>query len=153
MKNDGRETTSSALQSGRARAVIGRAYHERVRPWLFLGAITLPVAGCEWPVRAGPALSPVTYARLVQARRDSANWLMYSGSYDGQRFSRLSQVDRENVADLRLQWVYPIDVGQAVETSPLVVDGRMYLTRPPNDVVALDAATGQQFSKSTAPIP
>ena len=95
----------------------------------------------------------VTYERLLKADEDAGNWLTYSGAYNGQRFSRLSQINRENVNRLRLKWVFPIDTPEQVETTPLVVDGVMYLTRPLNDVVALDAETGELLWEYSWPLP
>ena len=88
---------------------------------------------------------PVTYDRLVRAADDPGNWLMYSGQYDGQRFSRLDRISRDNVERLELAWVRQLPTLGQVQTSPLVVDGVMYLTTPDNEVYALDAATGHVF--------
>jgi alcohol dehydrogenase (cytochrome c) len=87
--------------------------------------------------------SDVTWERLRNTKKEPENWLTYSGDYDGQRFSRLSDITRENAASLQRKWVYPIDTSEPIETTPLVADGRMYLTKPPNDVVALDALSGE----------
>ena len=87
----------------------------------------------------------VTYDHLVRAGEDAGNWLMYSGQYDSQRFSRLDEIDRTNVGRLELAWVRQLPTLGQVQTSPLVVDGIMYLTTPDNEVYALDAATGHVF--------
>ena len=50
-----------------------------------------------------------------------------------------------NVKDLELKWVFQANSTQKFEATPLVVDGVMYLTQPPNDIVALDAKTGHVF--------
>ena len=50
----------------------------------------------------------VSFERLLSAERDSAEWLMYSGSYDGQRHSRLSQINAGNIARLHLKWMFQI---------------------------------------------
>jgi alcohol dehydrogenase (cytochrome c) len=68
---------------------------------------------------------------------------MYSGNYSSWRHSRLNQITTENVHRLHPKWLYQMRVTHKVETTPLVVDGIMYLTRPPSDVVALDAETGR----------
>ncbi len=98
-------------------------------------------------VNGGPivAFKPVTYEQLLRAGIDEPDdWLTYSGSYDGQRYSRLDQINRGNVKELKLQWVFQLPtVETVVETTPLVVNGIMYLTQPPNDVLALDARLGQ----------
>ena len=55
-----------------------------------------------------PSLSPVTWERLLNAADEPQNWLMYSGTLDSQRFSRLDQVDKANVGELELKWAYQI---------------------------------------------
>jgi alcohol dehydrogenase (cytochrome c) len=87
----------------------------------------------------------VSYQRLLDADREPGNWMTYSGSYRSHRFSSLNQIDRANVTRLRLKWAFQMKTTEKVETSPLVVDGIMYLTQPPNDVWALDAETGRPF--------
>jgi len=89
------------------------------------------------------AQSPVTYDRLLKADQEPGNWLMYSNTYNGWRFSRLNQIDTGNVGRLKLKWVYQMRTQEKVETTPLVVDGIMYVTRPDNDIIALDAETGR----------
>ena len=60
-----------------------------------------------------------------------------------QRYSLLNQITPANVKNLKLQWVFQARSIEKFETTPLVVDGIMYLTQAPNDVVALDAVTGE----------
>src|SRR5205814_348864 len=50
-----------------------------------------------------------------------------------------------NVKNLEMKWVFQIQVAYNFQATPLVVDGVMYLTQPPNDVIALDAKTGRVF--------
>jgi alcohol dehydrogenase (cytochrome c) len=87
----------------------------------------------------------VTYERLSLAAREPQNWLMYSGAYTSQRYSGLDQIAPGNVGTLEQKWVFQAESLQKFETTPLVLDGIMYLTQPPNDVVALDARTGRIF--------
>lgn len=92
----------------------------------------------------------VTGARLIDARAEPQNWLTYYGAYDGQRYSALDQIGSGNVAALRPAWVFqhtPIGLiagaaNFALEATPIVVDGVMYLSGPDAHVWALDAATG-----------
>ena len=86
---------------------------------------------------------PVTYERLLKPEDEPGNWLMYSGNYASHRYSRLDQITPENVNRLHIKWIYQMNTTHKVETTPLVVDGIMYATRPPNDVVALDTQTGR----------
>ena len=95
----------------------------------------------------------VTYERLVNAAQEPQNWLMYSGQYNGQRFSRLKQLDDGNVENLKVKWVRQFRSFEKFETSPLVVDGMMYGTLPRNEVFALDAKTGIQYWKYRHPLP
>jgi alcohol dehydrogenase (cytochrome c) len=83
--------------------------------------------------------------RLVNAAREARNWLIYSGGYFSNRYSGLTQITPGNAKNLELKWMYQAAVAGAWQTSPLVVDGVMYLTQRPNDVVALDAKTGRVF--------
>ena len=85
----------------------------------------------------------VPFERLRDAAAEPANWLTYSGTYFSQRYSTLDQVTPANVDELRLRWVYQTSGANRWEATPLVVDGVMYLTQRPNDVVALDARTGR----------
>lgn len=92
-----------------------------------------------------PVASPqVSYDRLLKAQQEPANWLSYSGSYASHRFGRLPQINRRNVKQLRPEWVFQMSTTERIgEASPLVVGDVMYLTEPPNNVLALDAGTGQ----------
>src|SRR5262249_30510879 len=83
--------------------------------------------------------------RLLNADREPQNWLHYSGTYDGQRYSRLDQIAPANVKGLELKWVFQSRSLEKFEATPLVVDGTMYVTEPPNHVFALDAKTGRVF--------
>jgi alcohol dehydrogenase (cytochrome c) len=90
------------------------------------------------------AAAPVTDAMLRSP--DPADWLMYSRTYDAQRFSPLREIDRSNVGTLERAWSKPLAAGP-LEIIPLVHRGVMYLVTPGgrdggSRVVALDGATG-----------
>src|SRR3954471_10192437 len=87
----------------------------------------------------------VTSDRLQNAAGEARNWLTYSGSYMSQRYSGLTQITPANAKNLELKWIYQAAAAGAWQTTPLVVDGVMYLTQRPNDVVALDAKSGRVF--------
>jgi len=95
----------------------------------------------------------VTFDRLLQAQKEPQNWLTYSGTYSSQRYSLLSQVTPANVQDLELQWVFQANSIQKFEATPLVVDGVMYLTQSPSDVIALDPKSGHVFWVYQHPTP
>jgi len=100
-----------------------------------------------------PAFSPITWDRLVNATDEPENWLMYSGTLDSQRYSRLNQITTANVDDLELKWAYQIPVIDRAETVPLVVDGIMFITEAPSNVVAVDARTGGIYWRYDHPMP
>jgi alcohol dehydrogenase (cytochrome c) len=92
-----------------------------------------------------PLRAQVTSERLLHAPNEPQNWLLYSGSYASQRYSQLKQIDPGNVKNLELKWVFQAQSLQKFETTPLVVDGVMYITQSPNDIVAVDAKSGRPF--------
>jgi alcohol dehydrogenase (cytochrome c) len=82
---------------------------------------------------------------MINAVKEPENWLTYSGTYAAERYSALTQIDKNNVKNLELQWVYQAKSLEKFEATSLVVDGIMYTVQAPNDVIALDAATGRVF--------
>jgi alcohol dehydrogenase (cytochrome c) len=97
---------------------------------------------------AGLASAQVSSDRIARAGQEPKNWLTYSGNYNGNRYSTLTQITPDNVRNLELQWVLQVQQRGASdkwEASPLVVDGVLYTVRPPNEVVAVDAMTGRIF--------
>src|SRR3989442_11349168 len=82
---------------------------------------------------------PVTQA--MQAHPDPSDWLHISRTYDEQRFSPLKQVNRTNVAQLRMAWSRGLPVGTQ-ESTPIVYRGVMYVIAPGASVQALDATNG-----------
>lgn len=97
------------------------------------------------PEPAVPA-PDVTFSELKRSGLASGEWLTYSGDYSGNRFSPLRDVTASNVEQLEVEWLYQMETPeQRVETTPLVVDGVMYVTEPPASVHALDAATGEEL--------
>src|SRR5438477_4855078 len=90
--------------------------------------------------------APVTQAMLLNPSPD--DWLMYSRTYDAQRYSPLNQINKQNVSRLTQVWKNDLPAG-AIEIIPLVHDGVMYVEVPSQDngmpkiaVQALDATTG-----------
>ena len=100
-----------------------------------------------------PAFRPVTWERLLNAADEPENWLMYNGTLDAQRYSGLEQIHSRNVQNLELKWAYQIPEIDRAETTPLVVDGIMFVTEAPSNVVALDAATGRQYWRYEQELP
>ena len=87
----------------------------------------------------------VTSNRLLNAGQEPQNWLTYSGTYMSQRHSALVQITPQNVKALEQQWVFQARSLEKFEATPLVVDGILYTVQAPNDIVALDPASGRVF--------
>ena len=121
-----------------------------------LASVQLTAAQAQTPESGGgmtPSFSPVTWERLVHAADEPENWLMYSGTLDSQRFSRLDQIHNRNVGELELKWAYQIPQRDRAETTPLVVDGVMFITESPSNLVAVDATTGRQYWRYNHELP
>jgi alcohol dehydrogenase (cytochrome c) len=85
------------------------------------------------------------------ARPVGENWTSYNGDYTGQRYSSLSQINTENVSQLRAEWVFHPGNSLRLEATPLVVNGVMYVTAA-NDAFALDARTGRTLWHHHRPV-
>lgn len=95
------------------------------------------------------AQAQITNEQLLNTAKDPGSWLLYQGSYNGNRHSLLTQVTPANVSKLKLQWIWQVrsraGASEKFEATPLVANGVMYTVSPPNDVVALDPVTGRVF--------
>jgi len=90
-------------------------------------------------------MSTVSQDLLNRAGGDGNNFLLTNGDYRQQRYYPNSQINRANVARLRPAWIFQTDVMESIETSPIVVNGIMYVTTSYDHVYALDARTGEQL--------
>ena len=99
--------------------------------------------GGRGPVNREAPVTNVPFERILGAHQEPQNWLTYSGSTMSQRHSALQQITPDNAKDLTLKWVFQSRSLDKHEVTPLVVDGVMYTVQSPNDVIALDAATGK----------
>jgi len=92
--------------------------------------------------------------QLLNADADPTQWLTYAGNYSGHRHSRLDQVSKGNVGELRVAWVVQLrQLDKDLQVSPLVVGRTMFVTEARGGVVALDALTGAQRWAHRRPIP
>jgi quinohemoprotein ethanol dehydrogenase len=111
------------------------------------------LAGCAPPAAppAPPAAPPpakaaaaVNMARLLAADTEPGNWLAPGRNFAEQHFSPLKNIDANNVKQLGLAWSYDLDTAhRGQESTPLVVDGVMYVTSAWSKVFALDAKSGK----------
>jgi quinohemoprotein ethanol dehydrogenase len=101
-----------------------------------------PGGGVAAPPAAKPAAA-VDAARLIAADTDPGNWMSPGRTYDEQRFSPLHKIEAANVKQLGLAWFYDLDAAhRGQESTPLVIDGVMYVTSAWSKVFALDAKSG-----------
>ena len=101
-------------------------------------------AGHESPQEQRAAAN-VTTERLLNAANEPSQWLTYNGDYNEQRYSRLKQIDTENVSSLGLAWYADFPTNLPVEGSPLYIDGVLYQPLPWSKVAAYDARKGTQL--------
>ena len=94
-------------------------------------------------------ISPVTQDQLNAADKNATNFLLTNGNYAQTRFHPARQINRDNVKKLHVAWIFQTDVKESLETSPIVVDGVMYVTTSFSHVYALDAKTGPNSSGTT----
>ena len=87
----------------------------------------------------------VTNEQLQKGLADTTAWLNYNGDYSGQRHSPLAQITPANVGGLSVQWAFQTAQLGKFETTPIVLNGVMYVTGPNNTAWAIDARTGRQL--------
>lgn len=96
---------------------------------LFIGISVLGVWGCQ---------PPDTFSE--------SDWAYPGGSAGQTKYSSLGQINKSNVADLEVAWVFNSGVTSGnVQMNPLIVDGNVYVTTPLQEVIAIDGATGEQI--------
>ena len=87
----------------------------------------------------------VTQDMLSRADGDGNNFLHTNGNYSQTRYYPARQINTDNVGDLRPAWIFQTEIVESLETSPIVVEGVMYVTTSFNHVYALNAETGEQI--------
>jgi alcohol dehydrogenase (cytochrome c) len=96
-----------------------------------------------FPARA----AEVTSERLLNPDREPQNWLMNHRTYDGQRFSPLTRINKDNVKNLRLAYVVPLggdSGGEFNEATPLAEDGFLYITDSWGVLYKIDGTSGDR---------
>ncbi len=94
-----------------------------------------PVIGVE------PNIAPSAIHAILEPA--PGDWPTYSGSINSNRYSALAQINSTNISNLKLEWTYSLPYF-GLETTPLVMDGVMYVTGP-NQVSALDGRSGREI--------
>ena len=90
-------------------------------------------------------MQTVTQDMLDRSASDGNNFLATNGNYKQTRFYPNSQINRSNVGKLRPAWIFQTDIMELMETTPIVVNGVMYVTTSFDHVYALNASTGQEL--------
>jgi quinohemoprotein ethanol dehydrogenase len=117
---------------------------------VLLGAALI---ACSPPAAPPPAAAPppppvkpaaaVDTARLLAADAEPGNWMAPGRTYSEQHFSPLKSIDASNVQQLGMAWSYDLDTAhRGQESTPLVIDGVMYVTSAWSKLFALNAKTG-----------
>ncbi|MBR0765447.1 PQQ-dependent dehydrogenase, methanol/ethanol family [Bradyrhizobium sp. vgs-9] len=97
------------------------------------------------PDRIKATISRVDSDFIEANTKTSRNWPTVGLDYAETRFSKLNQINTDNVRDLGLVWSYNLESSRGIEATPLVVDGIMYQSAPWNVVHAIDARTGTKI--------
>jgi PQQ-dependent dehydrogenase (methanol/ethanol family) len=120
--------TAAALGFGILTVSIGQAGADEVKPAALYGD-----------------LQSVTQDLLNRADSDGNNFLHTNGNYSQTRYYPARQINTANVGKLRPAWIFQTDVVESMETTPIVVNGIMYVTTAFDHVYALNARTGSQI--------
>jgi quinoprotein glucose dehydrogenase len=82
---------------------------------------------------------------VAAAEQNHKQWSDYGGGADSSHFIALDQINKSNVSQLQVAWVYPTEDGHAYLFNPIVVDNVMYVLAKNSSLVALNAATGKEI--------
>src|SRR5688572_1427558 len=121
----------------------------RMRAILCAGAAAVVLGGCGTSSESKsrtvrePAFAAVDSARLLAADKHPGQWMSHGRTYDEQRYSPLKQINTQNIGQLGLAWFADFDTNRGQESTPIVVDGVIYVTEAWSKVRAYDARTGE----------
>jgi len=118
-----------------------------------LFAVGLGAGVLIMPAHADVIHTPVTDDMLLNAAKEPNNWLMAGRDYSGTRFSPLAKINTGNVKKLVPVWSFSFGTLDAQNTTPLVVDGTMYVTSSHGHIYAVDAKTGTPVWQFAHPLP
>ncbi|HKT81566.1 MAG TPA: PQQ-binding-like beta-propeller repeat protein, partial [Vicinamibacterales bacterium] len=104
-----------------------------------------PVGGAAAPAESPIPPVNITEKDVAAGFANPQRWLSVSGDYTGQRFSPLKQITPANAHQLAAQWTFQTGVSGKFETTPIVVDGILYVSGILNHAWAIDGKTGKQI--------
>src|SRR5919198_5840777 len=112
-------------------------------------ASTTPTPGPRPQILAN--YTPVTAERLQKP--EDGNWLLFRRTYDGWGYSPLGQITPENVARLQPVWTYSTGQVEGHQAPPIVNNGVMFVATPGNQLIALEAKSGNLLWRYKRPFP
>ena len=114
-----------------------------------VGTLVLGLAGMTlnlaWSADKGAPAAPVSQEQLNAAAGDQNNFLHTNGNYDQTRYFPGKQINTSNVGKLHPAWIFQTEVKESMETTPIVVNGVMYVTTSFDHVYAINAKTGEEY--------
>jgi quinohemoprotein ethanol dehydrogenase len=97
--------------------------------------------------------APLHAAQKAAAPANATGWPLHGGDYNEQRYSPLKQIASDNVSKLGLAWYADMSEKGQWQSTPVVVDGRIYVTTPWSKVYAFDAASGEALWRYDPKVP
>ncbi|HIA95824.1 MAG TPA: PQQ-dependent dehydrogenase, methanol/ethanol family [Gammaproteobacteria bacterium] len=95
------------------------------------------------PITSSSSVGLIDDKRIIEAEGEPENWIAHGRTYEEQRFSPLTKINKESVSDLGLAWYKDMGTNRALEATPIVVDGIMFFTSTWSRVYAVEAKTGK----------
>ncbi len=112
------------------------------------------LAGVVAPLAASAAAVDTKRLMASSSAENAGQWMSYGRDYSEQRFSPLKQINADNAGQLGLAWYGDLgERGGSYETTPVAVDGRVFVSAPWSKVYAFDAKTGKQLWKYDPQVP
>ena len=105
--------------------------------------VTAATLGACSNMPSGGKADGKAWTELLAESKNPKDWVTYGGTFDEQRFSRLTQVNDTSVSQLGLEWSYEFDTSRAQEATPLEFEGVIYVTTAWSKVYAIETKTGK----------
>jgi PQQ-dependent dehydrogenase (methanol/ethanol family) len=121
------------------------------RIWLAAFAV-LALSGCDNGMNLD-APGAVNGKALIEASANTEDWLSYGRTYDEQRYSPLEKINTGTVKDLGLAWFADLETARGQEATPIVIDGRIYITTAWSKVKAYDGVSGKLLWEYNPKVP
>lgn len=139
--------------SGTAMQPLGLSVKERWQTVGFLRSLSREIEGVQQTPKA-PGIN-VSWDMLMTARSHTDSWLTYSGGLDGWRYSRLREITPVNASGLKLLWAHQFAAARddSFQATPIVASKTIFMTGPPNEVVAINAENGHEIWHYTHQLP